>query len=80
MSPSPVRQSRGEGYVTRTAGQGAATSAQAQHIGDQLGRIFMGPKRVDQFGDEVPDSRLWSGERGQVNRDLYAPRDMRSRQ
>ena len=63
MPPSSVRQSRGEWYVTRTTGQGAATSAQAQHIGNQLGRIFMGPKRVDQFGDEVPDSRLWSCER-----------------
>ena len=64
----------------RPTGQGATTSAHTQHVGDQLGRIFMGPEGVDQFGDEVPDSRLWSGERGEVDRDLYAPRDMRSRQ
>lgn len=40
----------------------------------------MGPEGVDQLRDEVPDSRLWSSERSEVDRDLYAPRDMRSRQ
>lgn len=64
----------------RLTGQGTSTSSQAQHIGDQLRLIFMGPEGVDQLRDEVPDSRLWSSERSEVDRDLYAPRDMRSRQ